>query len=298
MNANLIELMVKLRELNALTEECLDLFCSLDYGDVAQRMDLDVLTDSLEESSFDVKESLAIVECAVAEELEPSKIKVERWRQKWREEGYNNDGSTTGLVDSDEDDDGECVDEDSGIRCNKWGEPIFDGCMDAWDDDDEICTECDDDEDDETGSESNCGEVSRPKRSQLDDTVSNEAERTHKDTAEKIKPRRKLDLSTGILTSLEDDDSKKLCDGEWDVSKGMRLTITRKKGDSVHVVVPCKLEKNAKLHHFTNADGINMSAIYTEDEDGEFCVEEASCVLGDEKKMIAWWNELHGDKRK
>lgn len=295
MNANLIELMVKLRELNALTEECLDLFCALDYGDVAQRMDLDVLTDSLEESSFDVKESLAIVECAVAEELEPSKIKVERWRQKWREEGYNNDGSTTVRDDSDEDDYGECEDEDNGVKCNKWGEPIFDGSMDTWDDDDEICTECDDDEDDETASKSNCGDVSRQKRSPLD---SNEDERTHKDTAEKIKPRWKLDVSTGILTSLEDDDSKKLYDGEWDISKGMRLTVTRKKGDSVHVVVPCKLEKNAKLHQFTNADGINMSAIYTEDEDGSIWVEEASCMRSDEYKMITWWNELHGNKRK
>ena len=105
-----------------------------------------------------------------------------------------------------------------------------------------------------------------------------------------------LDVGTGILTLKKDSSSKNLYDGEWDVTKGMRLTVTRKKGDSIHVVIPCKLEKNAKLHHFTNANGIDMSAIYTENEDGEFWVEEVSCMLADEGRMIAWWNELHKKK--
>ncbi len=266
MNANLVEIMVKLRESTVLADKCLDLLCAFGYGDVVQSMDLDVLIASLTESVIYAKKSLAIVECAVAEELEPSKVKVGQWREQWRAERYNNDGSTTATswVDVAEDDDGECGD----------------------------------DEDDETDSERNRGDVSHPKRSPLDDTARNEAERIHKDTVKKFKRQLGLAGDSDIRTLRKDDDHKKLYDGEWDVSKGMRLTVTRKKGDSVHVVVPCKLEKNAKLHHFTNADGINMSAIYTEDEDGEFWVEEASCMLGDEGKMIAWWNELHGDKRK
>lgn len=105
-----------------------------------------------------------------------------------------------------------------------------------------------------------------------------------------------LAVDTGILTLREDCSSKKLYDGEWDISKGLRLTMTRKKGDSIHVVVPCQLEKNAKLHQFTNANGIDMAAIYTENEDGEFCVEEVSCMLADEWKMITWWNELYKKK--
>jgi NADH pyrophosphatase NudC (nudix superfamily) len=147
----------------------------------------------------------------------------------------------------------------------------------------------------EEDSESNCGDVLYPKRSPLEDTESNETEGVRKKISEKeMMTWWKLDVGTGILTLRKDDDSKKLYDGGLDVSKGMRLTVTRKRGDSVHVVVPCNLEKNAKLHQFTNADGINMSAIYTEDEDGEF--EEASCMLADEGKMIAWWNELHRKK--
>lgn len=288
MSGTMIELLAKLTKAKEMLDECYLLYANLDYGDVEETVDLDKLTDYLSEGQYDVEQATAIVEGTVAWYLEESHDDLESYRKKWAKDGYKGY-----YGDDEEDDDGDYVDEESGIRCNKWGEPIFDGDISSSDGDDEVSTECDDDEDDCPAWVS-ADDVPYPERSPWDDTVSNEAERTRKDTAEKFKPWWKLDVSTGILTSREG--SEKLYDGEWDVSKGMRLSVIRKKGDSVHVVVPCKLEKNAKLHHFTNAGGVNMSAIYTENEDGEFWVEEASCMLSDEEKMITWWNELHGKK--
>ncbi len=206
----MVELLSKLTQAQKLLHDCFLLYTELDYVNVEDTVDLDKLTDYLTEGQYDIERALAIVEGTVSWYLGEAHEMLKNERKKWAEDGYK------GYYGDGEEDDGEYVDEDSGIRCNKWGEPIFDGCMDAWDDDDEISTECDDDEDeapecvskddDEADSESKIDDVPYPERSPWDDTVSNESERTHKDTDEKIKPRWKLDVSTGILTFLGDDD--------------------------------------------------------------------------------------------
>lgn len=135
MKDELVELMQKLGLIAVTLSECNELQSKLECEDYEKNVDWERVTQLLIETSFNVDEARHIVEGTISYILEPSREYVEKIRKDW--EVYD-------KLD-DEDDSEEYVDEESGISFNKWGEPIFDG--DTSDADDEISTECEDDED-------------------------------------------------------------------------------------------------------------------------------------------------------
>lgn len=63
-------------------------------------------------------------------------------------------------------------------------------------------------------------------------------------------------------------------------------------GIEVHKVYDAELKRNAKLHQFKNADGVEYSAIY--ELSPPFILgyrEMACCERENEADMIKWWNE-------